>query len=124
LDFLKQGAVLLEGELKNVHESAANDFLLKESQWFNVNISKALPTIRDVYFNYDKYKAAAEGLANYNKRNFGLKVMTEVFDSILKRYDVYNKVQPKLKQINLPQLKKVELPKLKKIELPNLKKVD
>jgi hypothetical protein len=50
--------------------------------------------------------------------------MTEVFDSILKRYDVYSKVQPKLKQINLPQLKKVELPKLKKIELPKLKKVE
>ena len=125
LDFLKSGgAVLLDGELKNVHESAANDFLLKESQWFNVNISKALPVIKDVYNNYDKYKIAAEGLAKYNKRNFGLKVMTDVFDSILKRYDVYSKAQPKLKQINLPQLKKVELPKLKKIELPNLKKVD
>jgi glycosyltransferase involved in cell wall biosynthesis len=124
LDFLKQGAVLLEGELKNVHESAANDFLLKESQWFNVNISKALPVIRDVYFNYDKYKTVAEGLAKYNRKNFGLKVMTDVFDSILKQYDVYSKAQPKLKQINLPQLKKVELPKLKKIELPKLKKVE
>jgi glycosyltransferase involved in cell wall biosynthesis len=124
LDFLKDGAVLLEGELKNVHDSAVNDFILKEAQWFNVNISKALPVIKDVYSNYDKYKTAAEGLAKYNKRNFGLKVMTEVFDSILKRYDVYSKVQPKLKQINLPQLKKVELPKLKKIELPKLKKVE
>ena len=56
IDFLKQGAVLLEGELKPVHESAADQFLLKESQWFNVNISKALSTIKDVYKNYDKYQ--------------------------------------------------------------------
>ena len=55
IDFLKQGAVLLEGELKPVHESAADQFLLKESQWFNVNISKALVAMKDVYKNYIKY---------------------------------------------------------------------
>jgi len=125
LDFLKTGgAVLLEGELKNVHESAANDFLMKESQWFNVNISKALPVIKDVYTNYDKYKTAAFQLGQKNRQNFGLEKMTKLFDTILKTYGVYSKAQPKLKQINLPKLKTVELPKLKKIELPKLKKVD
>ena len=48
LDFLKSGAVLLEGELKEVHESAADNFLLKEAKWFNVNVSKSLPVIKDV----------------------------------------------------------------------------
>ena len=62
IDFLKQGAVLLEGELKPVHESAADQFLLKESQWFNVNISKALTAMKDVYKNYDKYKLEASKL--------------------------------------------------------------
>jgi len=47
LDFLKSGAVLLEGELKEVHESAADNFLLKEAKWFNVNVSKSLPVIKD-----------------------------------------------------------------------------
>ena len=116
LDFLNQGAVLLEGELKNVHESAANDFLLKEAQWFNVNVSKALPIIKDVYFNYDKYKVKAFQLGEQNKQNFGLEKMTKEFDTLLSQYDVYNKIQPKLKQINLPKLKKVELPKLKKVD--------
>ena len=105
LDFLKEGAVLLEGELKNVHESAADQFLLKESQWFNVNISKALITIKDVYKNYDKYKTAAFQLGKQNKQNFSLEKMTKLFDVILNQYGIYSKIQPKFQQLQLPKLK-------------------
>jgi glycosyltransferase involved in cell wall biosynthesis len=105
LDFLKNGAVLLEGELKNVHESAADQFLLKESQWFNVNISKALSTIKDVYKNYDKYKVESFQLGKQNKQNFGLEKMTKLFDVILNQYGIYTKIQPKFQQLQLPKLK-------------------
>ena len=105
LDFLKQGAVLLEGELKNVHESAADQFLLKESSWFNVNISKALTTIKDVYKNYDKYKVDSSQLGKQNKQNFSLEKMTKLFDVILNQYGIYNKIQPKFQQLQLPKLK-------------------
>jgi glycosyltransferase involved in cell wall biosynthesis len=105
LDFLKQGAVLLEGELKPVHESAADQFLLKESQWFNVNISKALSSIKDVYKNYEKYKTASLQLGKQNKQNFGLEKMTKLFDGILNQYGIYNKIQPKFQQLQLPKLK-------------------
>ena len=105
LDFLKEGAVLLEGELKNVHESAADQFLLKESQWFNVNISKALQSIKDVYKNYDKYKIASFQLGKQNKQNFSLEKMTKLFDTILNQYGIYSKIQPKFQQIQLPKLK-------------------
>jgi glycosyltransferase involved in cell wall biosynthesis len=105
LDFLKNGAVLLEGELKPVHESAADQFLLKESQWFNVNISKALVLIKDVYKNYNKYKVEAFQLGKQNKQNFGLQKMTELFDTILNQYSIYSKIQPKFQQLQLPKLK-------------------
>jgi len=105
LDFLKSGAVLLEGELKEVHESAADQFLLKEAKWFNVNISKALSTIKDVYKNYDKYKLAAFQLGKQNKQNFSLEKMTKLFDTILTQYGIYSKVQPKFQQLQLPKLK-------------------
>jgi glycosyltransferase involved in cell wall biosynthesis len=105
LDFLKEGAVLLDGELKPVHESAADQFLLKDSQWFNVNISKALSTIKDVYKNYDKYKVASYQLGKQNKQNFGLEKMTKLFDVILNQYGIYTKVQPKFQQLQLPKLK-------------------
>jgi hypothetical protein len=105
IDFLKQGAVLLEGELKPVHESAADQFLLKESQWFNVNISKALSSIKDVYKNYDKYKTESFQLGKQNKQNFSLEKMTKLFDVILNQYGIYNKIQPKFQQLQLPKLK-------------------
>ena len=105
LDFLKDGAVLLDGELKNVHDSAADQFLLKEAQWFNVNISKALPLIKDVYKNYDKYKTTAYQLGKQNKQNFSLEKMTKLFDSILNHYGIYTKIQPKFQQLQLPKLK-------------------
>ena len=105
IDFLKQGAVLLEGELKLVHESAADQFLLKESQWFNVNISKALASIKDVYKNYDKYKTSSFQLGKQNKQNFGLEKMTKLFDNILNQYGIYTKIQPKFQQLQLPKLK-------------------
>jgi len=105
IDFLKQGAVLLEGELKPVHESAADQFLLKESQWFNVNISKALVAMKDVYKNYDKYKMVSFQLGKHNKQNFGLEKMTKLFDVILNQYGIYSKIQPKFQQLQLPKLK-------------------
>jgi glycosyltransferase involved in cell wall biosynthesis len=107
LDFLKSGAVLLEGELKEVHESAADQFLLKEAKWFNVNVSKALPIIKDVYKNYDKYKVNAFQLGKQNKQNFSLEKMTKLFDTILNQYGIYNKKQPTFQPMQLPKLKMV-----------------
>jgi len=105
LDFLKEGAVLLEGDLKEVHESAADQFLIKGSKWFNVNISKALPFIKDVYKNYDKYITESKKLGEYNSTNFTISKMTEKIDEVFNKYNVYNKVQPKFQQIQLPKLK-------------------
>jgi len=107
LDFLKSGAVLLEGELKEVHESAADQFLLKEAKWFNVNVSKALPVIKDVYKNYDKYKVDSFQLGKQNKQNFSLEKMTKFFDTILNQYGIYNKKQPTFQPMQLPKLKMV-----------------
>ena len=107
LDFLKSGAVLLEGELKEVHESAADQFLLKEAKWFNVNISNALSKIKDVFKNYDKYKVDSFQLGKQNKQNFSLEKMTRLFDTILNQYGIYNKKQPTFQPMQLPKLKMV-----------------
>ena len=40
--------VLVGGELTNVHESSANQFLLKESQWFSINTDIASRAMKDV----------------------------------------------------------------------------
>lgn len=102
LDFLKNGAVLLEGELKEVHASAQNQFIIQGSKWFYVNYSNAINKLRDIYKNYNTYKTFAFQLGKQNKQNFSLDKMTKEFDTILTQY------VPTIKQfipLNLPILK-------------------
>lgn len=111
VDFLKEGAVLLDGELKNVHDSAANQFLLKESQWFYVNYSNAAIKMIDVVNNYPKYLEASSKLGEFNRHNFSFQKMTDCLKQICVKYvKVAQQVELKLPTLNLPRLKKIESP--------------
>ena len=104
-DFLpEENTVYLEGELKNVHESASNKFLLKEARWFNVDYSKAASKIFDVHKNYKKYAKQSEGLKSNINKNFILDKMTTKLGEIL---DKYVKVQPKKVEFKLPTINKI-----------------
>lgn len=105
LDFLKDGAILLEGELKEVEDSAADQFIIKGSKWFNVNISKALPLVKDVYNNYEKYLSNSKKLGELNKSTFSITKMTEKIDSVFNKLGIYQKTQPKFQELQLPKLK-------------------
>ncbi len=106
LDFLPtDNTVLLEGTLTNVHESAADKFLLKEAQWFTVNYSKAAGVIYDVFNNYKTYFEKSKGLSNNIIKNFTLDKMIEVFDELMKKYV---KEQPKIVPLKLPKLEKIK----------------
>ena len=103
-DFLpEENTVYLEGELKEVHKSAANKFLLEQSKWFNVDYSKAAGQIFDVYKNYKKYLKKSEGLKSNININFSLENMTKKLDVILNKYV---KVQQKV-ELKLPEIKKL-----------------
>jgi len=72
-DFLpKENTVYLEGEVKDVHQSAQNKFLLKESKWFYVDYSKAAGKIFDVHKNYKSYLNTSKGLKTNINENFSL----------------------------------------------------
>jgi len=103
-DFLpEENTVYLEGELKEVHKSAANKFLLEQSKWFNVDYSKAAGKIFDVYKNYKKHLKKSEGLKTNINKNFTLVSMTGKLKEIL---DKYVKVQQKV-ELKLPEIKKL-----------------
>ena len=103
-DFLpEENTVYLEGELKEVHKSAANKFLLEQSKWFNVDYSKAAGQIFDVYKNYKKHLKKSEGLKTNINKNFTLVSMTGKLKEIL---DKYVKVQQKV-ELKLPEIKKL-----------------
>jgi hypothetical protein len=119
LDFMdKELSILLGGQLTQVHPSAANQFLIKESQWFSPDPMIVGQLLRDVYKNYKNYIVNAKKLGTKNKNEFSRDKMREKLDSILTQY---LPEFPKQIQLKLPQLKKIEL---KKIELPKLKKIE
>ena len=84
IDFLKPDYnILIGGELKNVHPSAANQFLLKESQWFNINTDIASRAMKDVFKHHKKYLESSRKQTQYLKDNFSFDKMTENLTSYL-----------------------------------------
>ena len=106
-DFLpEENTVYLEGELKEVHKSSQNKFLLKEAKWFYVDYSKAAAKIFDVHKNYKIYLSKSEGLKTNINSNFTLSKMTEKLGSILEKY-VKVEPQPQHIEMKLPEIKKL-----------------
>jgi len=112
--------VLIGGELKNVHESAANQFLLKESQWFNINTAIAGRAMKDVFNHYKKYIEKSRKQTQYIKDNFSFDKMGELINNFMPKVGA----APQIQQLKLPKLKKVDKPILPKLKLPKLKKVE
>jgi len=103
-DFLpEENTVYLDGELKEVHQSAQNKFLLPESKWFYVNYSTAAQRIFDVYKNYKTHLKKSAGLKTNINTNFTLSEMTKKLKSIV---DQYVKIQQHV-ELKLPEIKKL-----------------
>jgi hypothetical protein len=121
-DFLnKSFTTLLPGELENVHPSAANQWLIKESQWFKVSPSHTGQALTNVFSQYNQFKIKSKQQAKYSKSNFSWDKMKELVNNIL----TANIPEfPKQVELNLPVLKKKEEKlQLPKLNLPTLKKV-
>jgi len=116
LDFLpKEHTILLDGQLTDVHNSAADKFLLKESKWFTVNYSDAANKMYQLFNEYDSFLKKSEGLRTNILNNFTMDKMTEELGKIM---DKYTKSVPVQKPFNLPKLNKqpeLKLPKLNKV---------
>ena len=113
--------ILVGGDLKNVHKSAANQFLLKDSQWFNINTDVASRAMKDVVKHYKKYFEKSRKQTQYLKDNWTFDKMVEKINEFMPKVEA----APQMQTLNLPKLKKktvkTELPKLK---LPKLKKIE
>ena len=117
-DFLKY-ATLLPGELTQVHKSAADKFILRDSKWFTVNYSYASNVLQDIVSNYKKYIEISRKQSHHVKTNFSLDLMSKKFCKIID--NVLNTI-PQQMSLKLPKLKKVNEPA--KLKLPKLKKVN
>ena len=105
VDFInKDYNILIGGELKNVHKSAANPFLLKESQWFSINTDIAGRAMKDVFKKYKGYFEKSRKQTQYLKDNFSFNKMTEKLSILLPKVET----APQMQTLNLPKLKKIE----------------
>jgi hypothetical protein len=113
-DFLNpEFTTMVEGELNNVHPSAANQWLIQESQWFSPNHGQVGHYMKDMFEHYKKYNDGATRQAYQSKTKFSFEEMKNKIGEIL---DETVPEFPKEVQLTLPKLKKIELPKLKKVE--------
>jgi glycosyltransferase involved in cell wall biosynthesis len=116
MDFLDNGFnQLVGGELGEIHHSAANDWLIKGSQWFNINHNEGGGYMKAVYENYNKYLELSRKNRKYAKDNFTFDMMTKKLLECLDKWGADS--APQQLQLQLPKLKKIELPKLKKVDV-------
>ena len=110
--------VLIGGELKPIHPSTANQFLLKDSQWFNISIDVASKAMKDMFKNYKGYFEKSRKQTQYFKDNWSFDKMVEKINEFMPKIEA----APQMQTLKLPQLK--NLPKLgeNKQQFPKLKK--
>ena len=104
-DFLPMDkAIMIGGSLTDVHESAADSFILKGSKWFTANYNEFAEVLKLVKNDYDKFKEKSETLREENKEKFSMEKMKDVFMNLIKPYTV----QPKEHNLVLPKLTKIK----------------
>ena len=109
IDFLNpEFTSLIGGQLTNVHQSAANQWLLPESQWFSADHGQIGHFLKDVFENYKNYTDKAKRQSFKSKTEFSWDKMLEKLDSLLTQYIPEF---PKEFTLKLPTIKKIEFPK-------------
>ncbi len=104
VDFLPENHTeFLEGGLEEIHQSVADQFLLKEAKWFQVNYSHAASILEKVFKNYKTHLTKSKGLVDNTKKNFSLQAMHDKFKVIMDEY------------VKLPEFVSLKLPEIKKL---------
>jgi hypothetical protein len=103
MDFLiPDGAVLLNGELRQVDPSAAwEGFIMKESSWFYVDYKAAGAIMKRVFLQYGQFDERGRKQHNHIVKNFTYDAMKEKMKPLLD--SVINRI-PKAMDIKLPKL--------------------
>ena len=108
IDFLKPDmSFLIGGKLENVHQSAANKWLIPESKWFAPDHGIIGQILKEMYKNYKNFVVKGKQQRKYCLDNYTFNNMVDLLATYL---DKYIPDFPKQVELKLP-----ELPKLEKI---------
>lgn len=115
VDFLEPAStLLLPGTLQPVHNSAVNQWILKEAKWFRVDYNFAKQALNSIYTQYKNYTKVSINQKRHVLSNYTLEKMTEVFMNILSKVNV--PIQIVLPSNEPTPLSTFSLPKIKKLE--------
>lgn len=107
IDFLHpQYCQLLPGNLEKVHESAANNWLKKDYEWFQVSGKHFMNALKSLKQKYGKFLTGGKRQGHHIKTNFSYEAMRDLVGNIL---DANIPEFPKEVELSLPTL---ETPKL------------
>ena len=107
LDFLHNDYnFLIGGDIKQVHPSSANDWIMKEASWFNIDYSDAGGHLKWIYDNYKKAEERSRKNRKYVKDNFTIGKMTQLLGDILQKHNAGT--GPQQVTLQLPKLKKLD----------------
>lgn len=113
LDFLDpEHAVLLGGELEEVHESVRNDWFIENAKWLSVDPNMAATAMAETIHNYKKWKDKARQLMMKNRKLFSYEAIRDDFWTLLDDYvpefdSPPAPMGPQQKDLKLPGLKKL-----------------
>lgn len=115
MDFLNSSdAILVGGELKQIHPSAVWDgVLIAESAWFSPDLQQCANAMASVFMDYETFRKKAYKLGKENFKKFSYRNIQKKTWELL---DKYVPEFPKQIPLVLPKLKKIELPAMKKVE--------
>ena len=104
-DFLPMDkAIMIGGKLTEVHESAVDTFILKDSKWFTANYGEVVEVFKLVYKDYNKFLEKSELLRVENLGKFSMEKMKDKFKNIISPFSA----QPKEQKLILPKLTKIK----------------
>jgi len=111
LDFLDSNReCMLQGNVEPISSESVNQWLIKESGWFNVSYSLAEERLKQYYFSMNqKIKDNALLLAKRNSENFSISAMDKTLHGIFEKHVPKFAVEQK---IVIPQLKLPTSPKV------------
>ena len=103
VDFLNEEFnIFVKGKVEQIHPSAANQFLIKESSWFKADQKSVEMSLKEVYENYNKYADMGKRQGHISRTKFS-------FDSMVDRLkEILDANVPKIsvaQPISLPKLK-------------------
>lgn len=104
VDFLNlENSIMIGGELRDVHESAVDNFIIKGSKWFTANYNEVVAAFKIVKEKYSEFLVKSEKLKEINNKKFNKEKMKEEFERILNNHVVISQEV----KLNLPVLEKI-----------------